>query len=122
MGQTNYLYMNPEDAINKQLSEYDIADIHSKTATIRLPVKFLPELMIGTVAVPHGWGHQQANGLSVANKLSGANINILAADGPDNIEPLSGMVHLTGIPVQISAAAGPIDSTSWSGISETPNG
>ncbi len=120
MGQTNYLYMHPDDAKNNNLDEYTIADIHSKTASIRLPVKYLPELMPGTAAVPHGWGHQQAKGLSVASKISGANVNILAADGPDNIEPLSGMVHLTGIAVTIKPAAGPLDSNSWSGIPETP--
>ncbi len=116
MGQTNYLYIHPDDAVEKQLSEDDVADIHSKTASIRLPVKFLPELMPGTVAVPHGWGHQQAKGLSVASSISGANVNLLAADGPDNIEEVSGMAHLTGIPVNITKAAGPLDNRSWSGI------
>lgn len=119
MGQTNYLYIHPNDAKNRNLHEGAIADIRSKTATIRLPIKFLTELMPGTVAIPHGWGHQQAKGLTVANQLSGANVNLLAADGLDNIEPLSGMVHLTGIPVEVILATGPLDSCSWSGITET---
>jgi formate dehydrogenase len=46
------------------------------------------------------------------------NVNLLAADGPDRIERLSGMAHLTGIPVDVRRAEGPQDPTSWSGIAE----
>jgi anaerobic selenocysteine-containing dehydrogenase len=116
MGQSNFVYMHPDDAKAKNLADDDIADIHSKTATIRLPVKILADLMPGTIAVPHGWGHQTARGLSVASKLSGANVNLLAADGVDNIEAVSGMAHLTGIPVRVEKAAGALDATSWSGM------
>jgi formate dehydrogenase len=75
--------------------------------------------MRGTVALPHGWGHQHAAGLSVARKLGGVNVNLLAADGPENVEALSGMAQLTGIRVQVAPAAAPIDPTSWSGIAAT---
>lgn len=119
MGQTNYLYMHPDDAQSTGLANNDAADIHSKTGSIRLPVKLLDTLLPGTISVPHGWGHQSAKGLGVASKLSGANVNLLAADGPDHIEPVSGMAHLSGIPVRVEKAAGPIDKTSWSGIAET---
>jgi hypothetical protein len=57
------------------------------------------------VALPHGWGHQKADGLSVASKTLGANANILAPDGPDSIEPISGMAHFNGIPVRVTAAS-----------------
>jgi len=119
MGQTNYLYMHPEDARAKGLGEKAAADIHSRTNTIRLPVKLLETLMPGTVAIPHGWGHQHARGLGIASKLGGANVNLLSADGPDAVEPVSGMAHLTGIPVRIEPAAGPIDQRSWTGIAES---
>ncbi|HEY1076131.1 MAG TPA: molybdopterin-dependent oxidoreductase [Fontimonas sp.] len=119
MGQTNYLYMHPDDARAKGLAEKSAADIHSPTNTIRLPVKLLDTLMPGTVAIPHGWGHQHARGLSVAGKLGGANVNLLAADGVDAIEPVSGMAHLTGIRVRVEPAAGPIDTGSWTGIAES---
>ena len=61
--------------------------------------------MPGSVALPHGWGHQAATGLSVASKTRGVNANLLAADGPDAIEPLSGMAQFNGIAVRISAVA-----------------
>ena len=119
MGQTNYVYMHPDDAAAKGLGEKAAADIHSRTNTIRLPVKLLDTLLPGTVAIPHGWGHQHARGLGIASKLGGANVNLLAADGPDEVEAVSGMAHLTGIPVRVEKAAGPIDTRSWTGIAET---
>jgi anaerobic selenocysteine-containing dehydrogenase len=114
--QTNFLYMHPEDAEQVGLADGDVADVTSSVAALRVPIRLLPELMRGTVALPHGWGHQEAAGLSVASKLGGVNVNLLAADGPDNVEALSGMAQLTGIRVQVAPAAAPIDPTSWSGI------
>jgi formate dehydrogenase len=114
--QTNYVYIHPSDGSRLGLAEGDVADIHSATASIRLPVKWLEDLMPGTVSVPHGWGHQDARGLSVASSLAGANVNILASDGADSVEPLSGMSHLSGIPVRVQAAAGPVNRGSWSGL------
>jgi formate dehydrogenase len=113
--QTNYVYIHPEDGVRLGLGEGDVADIQSATASIRLPVKLLEELMPGTVSVPHGWGHQHAQGLSVASRLGGANVNILASDGPDSVERLSGMSHLSGIPVRVKAASGPVNRQSWTG-------
>ena len=106
----------PDDAAELGLESGDVAEVRSKVATLRVPVHFLPELMRGTVALPHGWGHQHARGLSVAQKLGGVNVNLLAADGPENVEALSGMVQLTGIRVRVEPARGPIDSESWSGM------
>jgi formate dehydrogenase len=114
---TNYLYMHPDDAARAGLANGALADVSSRTATVRVPVQLLPDLMPGSVALPHGWGHQHARGLSVASKTSGVNVNLLAADGPDEIEQVSGMAHLTGIPVEVRPAAGPVCPESWSGIS-----
>ena len=88
----------------------------SATGTVRLPVRLLDDLMPGTVALPHGWGHQHATGLSVASRTSGVNVNLLAADGVDGVDPASGMAHLTGIPVTVAPAAGPRDTSDWSGL------
>jgi len=112
---SNFLYIHPSDASAIGLAEGDVADIRSDTATIRLPVRLLDDLMPGTVSVPHGWGHQRARGLSVASKLGGANVNLLAADGPESVELLSGMAHLSGIPVEILPSSEGVDQASWSG-------
>jgi anaerobic selenocysteine-containing dehydrogenase len=113
---TNYLYMHPDDAHAAGLHDDDLADVSTDTARVRVPVHILADLMPGTVALPHGWGHQHAPGLSIASKTRGVNVNLLAADGPERLERVSGMAHLTGFVVSVTRAAGPQDPHDWSGI------
>ena len=108
--------VHPADAARIGLVEGDYADVTSEIASVRLPVALLDDLMPGTVALPHGWGHQHAAGLSVAGKTRGVNVNILAADGAERIDRLSGMARLTGIEVDVRPAAGAPDFSSWSGM------
>lgn len=114
---TNFLYMHPSDAARAGIAEGDVADVTSKTGTVRVPVRLLPDLMEGTVALPHGWGHQSATRLGVASRTQGVNVNLLAASGPDALERFSGMAHLTGIVVEVVPAKGPRNTASWSGVS-----
>lgn len=112
---TNYAYMNPKDMEEMGIAEHDLVDISTDTATIRIKAKALDTLIQKSVAVPHGWGHQHAKGMNVANKTSGVNVNLLAADGPDRIDKVSGMAHLTGIDVIIEKSTG-VQEHTWSGI------
>lgn len=116
---SNHLYMHPDDAARLGLADGDLAEVRSDTAAVRLPVRLLAELMPGTVALPHGWGHQHAPGLRVARRAKGVNVNLLAADGPEGIEAQSGMARLTAIPVQVEKARGPAADT-WSGLPDDP--
>jgi anaerobic selenocysteine-containing dehydrogenase len=112
---TNHLYMHPNDAARVGVREGSLADVSTDTATVRVPVKLLSELMPGTVALPHGWGHQDSK-LGVARRTTGVNVNLLAADGPSRIERISGMAHLTGFLVDVRPAAGSLNPNHWSGI------
>ena len=114
---TNYLYLNPADAAALGLQPGDMADVTSEYATVRLPIKPLGELMPGTVALPHGWGHQGAKGLSVASRTKGVNVNILAGSGVSAVDPLSGMSKLTALDVSVEPAAG-AQAHTWSGLPE----
>lgn len=116
---TNHVYVHPEDAKAAGLAHGDLADVRSAAGRVRLPVAILPDLQPGTVAIPHGWGHQHAKGLGVASRTTGVNVNVLAASGPDAVEGLSGMSQLTGIPVELLPAEGPLASDSWTGIAGT---
>ncbi|MEQ9426697.1 MAG: molybdopterin-dependent oxidoreductase [Cyclobacteriaceae bacterium] len=111
---TNYLYMHELDASDNGLEDYDMVDVSSETGKVRLPIRVSNDLMPGTVAMPHGWGHQHS-GLETAKQAKGVNVNILAADGPDKIERISGIAHLTGIPVEVKKAEGE-QVESWSGL------
>jgi anaerobic selenocysteine-containing dehydrogenase len=101
----NYLYIHPRDAEAAGVGEGGLARVASNSGEVEVAVSITDDMMEGTVALPHGWGHQKADGLSVASKTLGANANILAPDGPDSIEPISGMAHFNGIPVRVTAAS-----------------
>lgn len=113
---TNYLYMHPQDASARELREGDTVDVEGPAGVVRLPLRLLADLLPGTVALPHGWGHQRAKGLSVASKTRGVNVNILASSGPGAVDPVSGMSQLTAINVDVRKAAGPISGDDWDGI------
>ena len=101
---TNYLYMNPEDAARVGVEQGAMVEVRSSVASVKLPVQLTDEMMVGAVALPHGWGHEDADGLSVASKTTGVNVNLLAADGPEDLEYFSGMAKLNGIWVDVTPA------------------
>ncbi|MFK7975367.1 MAG: molybdopterin-dependent oxidoreductase, partial [Halioglobus sp.] len=98
---TNYAYLSPEDAQRLGLTENDFIDVSSAVDKITIPVRITDEMMAGVVAIPQCWGHQKADGLKHAQNHPGVNSNFLAGDGYANIEKLSGMAHLSGIPVEV---------------------
>ncbi len=112
----NRLHMSPIDAERLGLAEGDCVDVRTAAATVRVPIKITRDLPPLTVALPHGFGHQQASGLAVASQAPGVNANLLPLDGPAALDPLSGQAQLTGIPVDVEPARGPYDPRSWSGI------
>jgi anaerobic selenocysteine-containing dehydrogenase len=109
--------MHPEDAKRLRVEDKQLVDVTTATGKVRLPARLLKDLQIGTVALPHGWGHQ-SSGLNVAKKTKGVNVNILAADGPDKIDPVSGMSNLTGFYVEVIPAKGEQAGHSWSGLEQ----
>ena len=98
---TNYVYLNPDDADQLGVREGDWVRLSTDVGKAVLPVRITSEMMSRTAAVPWGWGHQNARGLSVASKTGGANINSVTRSGPESVDPLSGMAHLTGLVVEI---------------------
>ncbi|CAA0121519.1 Polysulfide reductase chain A [Halioglobus japonicus] len=100
---SNYLYIHADDASARGLTDGVSARVSANGNHIDVPVKIDGDMMPGTVSVPHGWGHQNAAGLSVASKTTGVNVNIIMPDGPDSIEPASGMAHMNGVIVEVTA-------------------
>jgi len=98
---TNYLYMHPANAEELGIKTGDTVEVTSSAGRLTIPVKVTDDVMPGVVAVPHGWGHQAAEGLRIAREHPGVNVNLLTPDGPCNCEPLSGMTHMTGIVVDV---------------------
>jgi anaerobic selenocysteine-containing dehydrogenase len=102
---SNYLYMHPDDATRIGVQQGEVAQVSSQAGSVQVPVHLTDDMMPGSVALPHGWGHQAYQGQTIAVTTQGVNANILTADGPDSIEPLSGMTQFNGIRVTITKAA-----------------
>jgi anaerobic selenocysteine-containing dehydrogenase len=94
--------IHPQDAADAGIVEDDLVRVVSATNTITLPARLTDEVIRGTIAIPHGWGHQ--GGWQHANAHAGANVNLLASTRPEDIDALSGSAHLDGIPVRIEPA------------------
>ncbi len=69
-----------------------------------MPVTLTKDIVAGVIAVPHGWGHKGTGGWQLANRAGGANVNRLTSSDPQDVESLSGMAWLTGVPVRVSPA------------------
>lgn len=98
---TNYLYIHSEDAKKLGISAGQMVKISNHIGVVEAPASITDDMMPGTVALPQGWGHQDCGGLTTASKTQGANSNILASDGPNFIEPISGIAHFNGIVVDL---------------------
>jgi anaerobic selenocysteine-containing dehydrogenase len=91
--------VNPADAAAAGLVHGEKVRIRSRHGEIVTLVKVTDEVGPGTVAVPHGWGHD--GGWTRANGAGGANVNVLTSGALDEVERLAGMSHLNGIPVAL---------------------
>jgi anaerobic selenocysteine-containing dehydrogenase len=99
----NPLHMNPGDAARLGLAEGARVTCRSAHGALEATLALDAELMPGVVAMTHGWGHAQT-GMRVAQRHPGVNANALLPSGPGSYEPLSNQAHMTGIPVEVSAA------------------
>jgi anaerobic selenocysteine-containing dehydrogenase len=92
--------MNVADAAQRGIVEGDDVAVRSPFGKIALPVALTEDIVIGTVAIPHGWGHR-GGGWRLANRAGGANVNELTSSGAADVESLSGMAWLTGVPIEV---------------------
>ncbi|MGH3390760.1 MAG: molybdopterin dinucleotide binding domain-containing protein, partial [Actinomadura sp.] len=93
--------IHPKDAAGHGLQDGAPCRISSPHGAVELPVQVTDEMTPGTVAVPHGWGHQ--GGWRVASAAGGVNVNLLASPDPGDLERLAGMARLNGLPVRLEA-------------------
>lgn len=96
--------LNPKDAAAVGIADGDAVRIVSPSGEGVIPVQLSEDVSPGTVAVPHGWGHRDA-GWQIANAAGGTNVNQITSAGVADLEPLSGMAHLNGVPVRVEAIA-----------------
>jgi anaerobic selenocysteine-containing dehydrogenase len=98
----NYLYIHPEDAERRELSDGDKVSLHNKWGAVIVELRTDRDLMPGVVALTHGWGNERTPGMRVAQKTPGANPNALLPSGPGSYDPLSNQAFMTGVPVELA--------------------
>jgi formate dehydrogenase len=98
--------VNPADAAAAGVADGGRVRISSAHGSIETEARVTDEVIAGTVAVPHGWGHD--GGWETANAAGGANVNLLMSSRPADLERLAGMAHLNGVPVRIAPAGQPV--------------
>jgi len=95
------LQLNPADANELGITDGQNASLQTETGKVVALVEVTDLVAIGTVSLPHGWGHD-TEGLvgAVAAATPGVNSNILTGD--QFIDPLSGNARLNAIPVVVA--------------------
>ncbi|QNJ90080.1 molybdopterin-dependent oxidoreductase [Mycolicibacterium fluoranthenivorans] len=93
--------ISPADATAAGLVDGGRVRIVSATGVIETEVLITDEVNAGTVAVPHGWGHD--GGWQRANAAGGANVNDLTSNRNDQLERLAGMSVLNGVAVRVES-------------------
>ncbi|WP_084792626.1 molybdopterin-dependent oxidoreductase [Mycobacterium sp. E136] len=96
--------MHVDDAAERDILDGDDVRISSPYGAITVSVSTTKDLVPGVVAVPHGWGHKGTGSWRLANRAGGANVNQLTSSDPDDVEALSGMAWLTGVPIRVERA------------------
>ena len=97
----HHALMHVDDAAELQIVDGDIVRVSSPYGQITVPVTATKDLVAGVVAIPHGWGHKGTGGWQLANRAGGANVNRLTSSEPDDVESVSGMAWLTGVPIRV---------------------
>jgi formate dehydrogenase len=92
--------VNPVDAAALGAADGACVRVVSARGEIEIEIELSDDVAPGTIAVPHGWGHRDA-GWQTANAAGGANVNVLTSSEPADMERLSGMAHLNGVPVRL---------------------
>ncbi|MGC4116284.1 MAG: molybdopterin-dependent oxidoreductase [Myxococcales bacterium] len=95
---TNHAFVHPQDAAARGIADGEPVVLSNESGTLTVPARVSDEVMPGSVALPHGWGHPA---LAADRAIGGANTNLLMPDGPASLEPFSGMARMTGLPVEL---------------------
>ncbi|MHA1144669.1 MAG: molybdopterin-containing oxidoreductase family protein [Candidatus Helarchaeota archaeon] len=100
-GETNYCFVNVDDARMLGIEDFQVIRVSSKTGSIEIPIKTTPDLMSGVIWIPHGWGRTIQDIPEIAIEKRGINVNVITDDNWNNLETFAGMVLLDGIPVRL---------------------
>lgn len=94
------LMIHPDDARARNLGDGALAEVSSKSGSVRLRVEVTDDMMPGTVSIPHGWGHGMP-GVAMATAVAHAGVSVNDLTDETALDPLSGNAALSGVPVEV---------------------
>jgi anaerobic selenocysteine-containing dehydrogenase len=98
---TNPAFFHPDDLAELAIAEGDVIEITSRVASIHAVTKASDKVRRGVISMSHAWGDDDAGKDEVHDK--GGSTNRLIDDVQD-MDPITGMVLQSAIPVRVSAA------------------
>ena len=100
VGREHSIRISSGDAAELDIRSGDRVTVTSPGGEVTTLATVTDEMVTGTVAMPHGWGHRGS--WRRANAAGGATSNLLSSE----VEAASGSSVLNGIPVRIKRVAG----------------
>ena len=94
------LMIHPDDARARNLGDGALAEVSSKSGSVRLRVEVTDDMMPGTVSIPHGWGHGLP-GVAMATAVAHAGVSVNDLTDETALDPLSGNAALSGVAVEV---------------------
>lgn len=92
--------LHPRTAAELSVVEGESIRISSAGGEVHAVAELTDDVMVGTVCLPHGWGHEVGvDGRSAG--IGGPNSNSLTRAGAEQLERVSGMSVLNGIRVRV---------------------
>jgi len=98
-----HLRIHPDDARPLELEDGGEVSITSRWGEITVPALISDEVMRGTVALPHSWGHR--GGWRRAVAIGGGRYNDLTSNDATEIDIPSGNAVLNGLRVRVTRRA-----------------
>lgn len=95
-GRQHSIRINPDDAAELGVRSGDLVSVTSPAGEVQTHATVTDEMVRGTIAMPHGWGH--TGGWRRATAAGGATSNLLSSE----VEQASGTSVLNGIPVRVA--------------------
>lgn len=99
--------IHPSDAATRHVKSGQHVQVSSPVATITVPAEISPDIVPGTVAIPHGWGHHDSGTWSIAAAHPGANVNLLHDPALTDVFTGNGALNSTRVRITPVADATP---------------
>lgn len=94
------LQAHVDDLVARGLVDGDAAVLTSAHGSVTVEVEAADDLAPGVVSLPHGYGRDRGDGLTVAAMLGGPNVNEVT--DPARVDPVTGTAVFNGVPVMLT--------------------